>query len=77
MKKKWFLINKDTPKDVLLLLSNNKWAPSVHLGKPVPVKVGGYWEGGWHVFGASWKPTHWQYLPDGPDVERVKEYTDA
>jgi uncharacterized protein with PIN domain len=33
---------------------------------PVPIKVGGYWDGRWNVFGASWEPTHWMPLPAPP-----------
>jgi hypothetical protein len=29
-------------------------------------KVGGYWDGEWNVFGASWIPTRWMPLPPDP-----------
>lgn len=32
------------------------------------IKVGGYWNGGWEVFGASWTPTRWKPLPVVPTV---------
>lgn len=32
------------------------------------IKVGGYWQGEWHVFGASWGPTHWMPLPAAPSA---------
>ena len=54
------------PKDRLLLLAWADWAPSIMRGEPCPVKVGGYWENAWHVYGASWWPTHWQELPAPP-----------
>lgn len=54
------------PKDDLVLLSCVGW-PAARGGK-WPVKVGGYWSGGWNVFGASWKPTHWMPLPSPPPL---------
>lgn len=32
------------------------------------IKVGGYWNGAWHIFGASWTPTRWMPLPLPPEV---------
>lgn len=55
------------PRDgALLLLACSNWPHSEVLGKPVPIKVGGYWDGRWNVFGASWEPTHWMPLPAPP-----------
>ena len=34
-----------------------------------PRKVGGWWDEKWNIFGGSWKPTHWQRLPDSPTQE--------
>nr|MCV4208591.1 DUF551 domain-containing protein [Roseomonas sp. SXEYE001] len=34
----------------------------------MPTKVGG-WDVDrrqWHIFGGTWKPTHWQPLPEPP-----------
>jgi hypothetical protein len=59
----WQDINT-APKDELVLLSAVGWHPF----KPSPVKVGGYWDGKWNIFGASWKPTHWMKLPAPPDA---------
>jgi hypothetical protein len=56
------------PRDRLLLLACANWGHSVHGDKPVPVKVGGWRSGGWNVFGASWRPTHWDELPEGPSA---------
>lgn len=50
------------PKDKMLILSI-----SPHNGfLECPIKVGGFWNGRWNVFGASWGPTHWMPLPSGP-----------
>ena len=58
------------PKDRNLLLACDDFAQSIYLGKPVPMKVGGWHEddGNWRVFGASWRPTHWRDLPEPPQV---------
>lgn len=37
------------------------------------IKVGGYWDGQWNVFGASWTPTRWKHLPAAP---AVSDYND-
>jgi hypothetical protein len=34
------------------------------------IKVGGYWNGQWNVFGASWTPTRWMPLPAVPGASR-------
>ena len=51
-----------------LLLACATWPHSTVLGKPVPIKVGGWDTEGrqWDIFGASWIPTHWQPLPAAP-----------
>jgi hypothetical protein len=55
------------PKDGrLMLLTCVGWPPSEIRGEPWPVKVGGYWDGKWNVFGASWAPTDWAVLPSAP-----------
>ncbi len=61
----------NAPKDRPILLACADWPHSTLIGKPVPIKVGGWREdpGYWHVFGASWSPTHWMNLPDGPKVQ--------
>jgi len=58
---------ESAPRDALLLLSDVDFPSSS--GKP-PVKVGGYWDHMWHVFGASWTPTHWRELPPAPTGEK-------
>ena len=30
------------------------------------IKCGSFYSNEWHVFGASWKPTHWMPLPKPP-----------
>lgn len=45
----------------LMMLACANWPIS-----PIPVKVGGYWNGKWNVFGSSWEPTHWQPLLKPP-----------
>jgi hypothetical protein len=55
------------PRDCLLLLSDTTWYAIKHRGEPAPVKVGGWWDGRWNIFGASWQPTHWQPLPAPPE----------
>lgn len=30
------------------------------------IKMGSFYDGGWHVWGASWTPTHWMHLPTAP-----------
>ena len=32
------------------------------------IKVGGYWNGEWHIFGASWTPSRWMPLPLPPEL---------
>jgi len=54
---------KDAPEDTMLLLACDTWPPSRLRKETAPVKVGGFWDGAWHVFGASWQPTHWMKLP--------------
>lgn len=61
----WKAIETAPPND-LILLSCAGWAPSEARREPWPIKVGGYWDGAWHIFGASWNPTHWQHLPAAP-----------
>jgi hypothetical protein len=56
------------PKDRLLLLCCVGWKPSEAKGEPWPVKVGGWWNGVWNIFGASWRPTHWMPLPAPPSA---------
>lgn len=71
MQSEWQPI-ETAPKDgTAILLACATWAHTVHLGRPVPIKVGG-WNaeaGGWQIFGASWRPTHWQPLPPPPAQE--------
>lgn len=58
------------PKDgTLMLLANTDWVPAQIRGEGAPIKVGGYWEGTWNIFGASWWPTHWCPLPPPPHKE--------
>lgn len=57
---------ESAPQDQLLLLAAEFDGP--HDWR---IKVGGYWEGRWHVQGASWKPTKWRYMPT-PPKESVK-----
>lgn len=61
----WYPI-ATAPKDRLVLLADNKW-PLEH----VPVKVGTWYpeRERWLIFGASWSPTHWMELPEGPAKE--------
>lgn len=57
------------PKDgSLLLFACANWPHSTVLGKPVPIKTGGWFsdERRWDVIGASWTPTHWMPLPASP-----------
>ena len=49
------------PRDQLLLLAYEMDGPG-----DWRIKVGGYWDGQWHVFGASWKPTRFMHLPAPP-----------
>lgn len=49
------------PADELLLLAAEMDGPG-----DWRMKVGGYWDGRWHVFGASWKPTRFMRLPAPP-----------
>lgn len=35
------------------------------------IKCGSFYDGEWHVWGASWIPTYWMPLPDAP-VSNVK-----
>ncbi|QIG68770.1 hypothetical protein EVB68_033 [Rhizobium phage RHph_Y2_6] len=61
----WHPINKDTPEDRMLLLTDDFWIPSINRGEPPPVKVGYYFsqESRWVIFGASWIPTRWAEIP--------------
>lgn len=36
------------------------------------IKCGSFYSNEWHVFGASWKPTHWMPLPKPPVSARRK-----
>ena len=54
---RWQPIETALGDGALLLLACSNWPHSEVLGKPVPIKVGGYWDGRWNVFGASWEPT--------------------
>lgn len=58
---------ESAPKDRLLLLSRFDWPRA--LGVPAPVKVGGWREREWEIFGASWRPTHWMPIPKTPEQE--------
>lgn len=60
MQVEWHRIKENPPPDELLLLACADWRVP---NRRVPVKVGGFWDGTWHVFGASWVPTHWADLP--------------
>ena len=33
------------------------------------IKCGSFYSNEWHVFGASWKPTHWMPLPRSPEAK--------
>ena len=59
----WQPIDKDTPEDTMLLLTNKDW-PVRYDGRP-PVKIGYYFkdERRWVIFGASWAPTNWCAIP--------------
>lgn len=61
------------PQNEMLLLCDITWPHHTILGKPVPIKVGYFWEGRWNISGASWSPTHWQPLPNGPSVKDTEE----
>jgi hypothetical protein len=51
------------PKDGSLLLL----CMTPHRGYlDAPMKVGGWWQDQWNVFGGSWTPTHWLPLPMPP-----------
>jgi hypothetical protein len=52
---------RHAPTDQLLLLAYEMDGPG-----DWRMKVGGYWDGHWHVFGASWKPTRFMHLPAAP-----------
>lgn len=58
-----------------MLLACIDWPHSTLRGKPVPIKVGGWDMEGkrWHIFGASWSPTHWMPLPAPPSPSRRTE----
>lgn len=57
------------PKDgTLVLLCCVGWPHSVLRDEPWPIKVGGWWKSHWDIFGASWEPTHWMPLPEGPST---------
>lgn len=49
------------PEDCILLLATEFF----HKGD-WRIKVGGYWNGGWDIFGASWTPSHWMAIPNLP-----------
>lgn len=34
------------------------------------IKCGSFYDGEWHVWGASWTPSHWMPLPAAPGKER-------
>lgn len=57
------------PTDRLLLLACVTWPPARMRGEEPPMKVGGFWNGRWNVFGGSWNPTHWRPLPPAPRSE--------
>lgn len=56
------------PKDGLVLLACVGWPAAAAKKALWPVKVGGWWAGGWNIFGASWEPTHWMPLPPAPTL---------
>lgn len=56
----WQLI-ETAPHDKILLLAYEFDGPG-----DWRIKVGGYWNGQWNVFGASWTPTRWMSLPAAP-----------
>lgn len=61
----WQKVDEHTPKEKMLLLTDDNWAPSRLRGDPPPVKIGYYFEemGVWRIFGASWTPTRWAEIP--------------
>lgn len=56
----WRPINT-APENELILLASEFDGPG-----DWRIKCGLFYEGDWHVFGASWEPTMWQPLPDNP-----------
>ena len=56
----------------LVLLSDVGWPHATRRGG-APVKVGGWWDERWNIFGASWKPTHWMPLPE-PPLAQITEH---
>jgi hypothetical protein len=72
---RWRLISETCPAETMLLFACADWAHSVELGKPVPVKTGYRGEDGLRIFGASWRPTHWCYQPEGPLCSAAPEAT--
>ena len=51
------------PRGTLVLLACAGWDPRP---ENTPIKVGGWWDNQWDIFGASWEPTHWMPLPTPP-----------
>lgn len=57
------------PKDgTPILLACSNWPHATILGKPMPIKIGGWDNDAWHIFGASWMPTDWMPLPAPPET---------
>lgn len=58
------LSEEPVDEDVMVLFTIEDWPPAKSRGEQTPVKVG-YLnsDGEYVIFGASWKPTHWQPLP--------------
>lgn len=69
----WKKIDADTPKEKMLLLTDDDWAPSRLRGEPPPVKVGYYDDEThcWRIFGASWTPTRWAEIPYPERIEKA------
>lgn len=65
----WIEVGTEMPPDnQAVLVACDDWPHSTVLGKKVPVKIGG-WDAErkrWHIFGASWTPTHWMHHPEPP-----------
>jgi len=59
------------PNQEMVLVCDVNWPASLQRDQPPPIKVG-YLDasmGTWKIFGASWRPTHWQPLPSPPTTE--------